>query len=349
MLYILSGKTMKIKKLFLPIVFATLIFLEISHIYAGENIKGTGTSNVDVNIKKPKIVFDEQTYDFGKVFIGENVQHKYEFKNVGKGELIINNVKSSCGCTAALVSKINLLTNEKGEVEVKFNPGSYVGRVSKSVTVNSNDPENPRFKLTITGEVAEEVTVNPKRINFGMIKKGEKCSKNMEIKPTAGVGIETKKVESPNQYVTITQKSDTDYQVDFTKNDYIGRFNGIIFIYTNSKKQERIDVPFSGEVVGDVTYYPENISFGNIRKGLEVKRTVILNFISKEVKIEKIEVVPSNLNYAMSELNNMSSKRIDIKLGNDVTIGKISGSLKIFTNSTIQPVINIPINGEIKG
>lgn len=340
---------MKTKKLFLPIVFATFIFLEISHIYAGENIKGTVTSGVDANIKKPKIVFVEQTYDFGKVFIGENVQHKYEFKNVGEGELIINNVKSSCGCTAALVSKKNLLTNEKGEVEVKFNPGSYVGRVSKSVTVNSNDPENPLFKLTITGEVAEEVTVNPKRINFGMIKKGEKCSKNMEINPTAGVGIAIKKVESPNEYVTITQKSDTDYQVDFTKNDYIGRFNGIIFIYTNSKKQERIDVPFSGEVVGDVTYYPENISFGNIRKGLEVKRTVILNFISKEVKIEKIEVEPSNLNYVVSELNNMSSKRIDIKLGNGVAIGKISGSLKIFTNSTIQPVINIPINGEIKG
>ena len=340
---------MKIEKLFLPIVFASLVFLKISYIYAGENNKGTVTSSIDVNIKKPKIVFDEQTYDFRKVFIGENVQHKYKFKNIGQGELIINSVKSSCGCTAALVSKKNLLTNEAGEVEVKFNPGFYVGRVSKSVTVNSNDPENPKFKLTITGEVAEEITLNPKRVIFGMIKKGEKCSRNLEIKPTAGVGIEIKKVESPNQYVTILRKSDTEYQIDFTKYDNIGRFNGIVFVYTNSKKQERIDVPFSGEVVGDVTYYPENISFGNIRKGLDVKRTVIINFISKEVKIEKIEVEPANVSYAMSELNNMTSKRIDLKLRNDIAIGKISGSLKIYTNSTIQPIINIPISGEIKG
>ena len=101
--------------------------------------------------------------------------------------------------------------------------------------------------------------------------------------------------------------------------------------------------------MGDVTYYPENISFGNIRKGLDVKRTVIINFISKEVKIEKIEVEPANVSYAMSELNNMTSKRIDLKLRNDIAIGKISGSLKIYTNSTIQPIINIPISGEIKG
>lgn len=340
---------MKIEKLFLIIVFALFAYHDTSYTYADENIKGTVTSSIDVNIKKPKIVFDEETYDFGKVFIGENVQHKYKFKNVGQGELIINSVKSSCGCTAALVSKKNLLAKEVGEVEVKFNPGFYVGKVSKSVTVNSNDPENPKFKLTITGEVAEEINVNPKRISFGMIKKGDSCSRSLDIKPTAGVGVEIKKVESPNQYVTISRKSDTEYQIDFAKYDYLGKFNGIIFIYTSSKKQERIDVPFSGEVFGDVTYYPENVTFGNIRKGLDVKRTVIINFMSKEVKIEKIEVESANLSYAVSELNNMTSKRIDLKLGNDISIGKISGSLKIYTNSTIQPIINIPINGEVKG
>ena len=86
--------------------------------------------------------------------------------------MIINNVKSSCGCTAALVSKNILHKEEEGEVEIKFNSGHYVGKVTKSVIVNSNDPENSKYKLTITGEVIEEISVNPKRINFGIIKKG---------------------------------------------------------------------------------------------------------------------------------------------------------------------------------
>ncbi len=302
---------------------------------------------------KPEIVFDEKVYDFGKIYIGEIVEHGFKFKNQGSGELIITSVKSSCGCTAALVSKSNLFKGEDGEVKVKFNPGRFIGRVSKSVTVNSNDPENSTYKLTITGEIVEEVCVNPRQINFGMIRKGDSCARNIEIKTTPELDIEIKKVESPNPYIFITQnktsaKNVYNYLVSIEKYDYIGKFKGIIFIYTSSSRQERIDVPFSGEIIGDVTFYPEILSFGNIKKNQHVNRTLIINFVNKDVKIEKIEAEPSIIHYAVSDLNT-SSKKIDIKLDKDTVAGKITGSLKIYTNSVIQPVIHIPINGEVKG
>lgn len=138
------------------------------------------------------------------------------------------------------------------------------------------------------------------------------------------------------------------YQVTVSNYDYIGKFNGIIFVYTSSSKQERLDIPFSGEVIGDITIYPEIVSFGKVTKDQNVNKTVILNFVNKEVKIEKIEVFPNMINYTMSELN-PTSKKINVTLGNDSTVGKITGSLKIYTNSTLQPIIHIPINGEIKG
>lgn len=73
-----------------------------------------------------------------------------------------------------------------------------------------------------------------------------------------------------------------------------------------------------------------------------------MNFVNKDVKIEKIEADPSIINYAVSDLND-SSKKIDIKLGKDILAGKITGSLRIYTNSAIQPVITIPISGEVRG
>ncbi|NUO07617.1 MAG: DUF1573 domain-containing protein [Candidatus Brocadia sp.] len=317
------------------------------------NILVADTINNEKILEKPKIVFEEKTYDFGKIYIGELVTHGFKFKNQGSGELVINKVKSSCGCTAALVSKSNVLKGEEGEVQIKFNPGRYVGRVTKSVTVNSNDPENPAYKLTVTGEILEEVSVNPKRINFGIIRKGDSCTKNIEVKTAPELKIEIKKVESPNPYITIAQNKTVEnnkgsYQVSINKYDYLGKFNGIIFVYTSSNKQERIDIPFSGEVVGDVTIYPEIVSFGNIKKNQDANRTVIVNFVNKDVKIEKIEADPGIIDYAVSELNN-SNKKIDVKLGKDVAVGKITGSLKIFTNSAIQPIITIPVRGEIKG
>lgn len=329
-----------------------LIFVKCADISLADSIKNENVHN-DENIKKPKIVFKEKIYDFGKIYIGEIVTHNFKFKNQGQDELIISSVKSSCGCTAALVSKSNIHKDEDGEIQIKFNPGRYVGKVSKSVTVNSNDPESPTYKLTITGEIIEEVTVNPKKVNFGIIRKGDSCTKYIEVKTIPEAKIEIKKVESPSPYIVITQdKTVADniykYQVSMSHYDYIGKFNGIIFIYTTSSKQERIDVSFSGEIIGDVTFYPEIVSFGNIKLNQDITRTVIVNFVNKDVIIEKIETDPSMINYIVSDLNK-SSKKIDIKCGKDTAIGKITGSLKIYTNSVIQPVINIPLHGEVKG
>ncbi|GAB60857.1 MAG: DUF1573 domain-containing protein [Candidatus Jettenia sp.] len=331
------------------IIITFLIFI-IKFDISIANITKTEDSNKKTT-ERPKIIFEEQVYDFGKIYIGENIKHGFKFKNIGSGELIIKNVKSSCGCTAALVSKDKLLNNEEGEVEIKFNPGHYVGKTTKSVVVNSNDPENPQYKLTITGEIIEEVIVNQKLVNFGIIKKGDTCTRSFEVKTIPELKTEIKKVESPNPYITITQNKINDnhysYQVVMNKYDYIGRFTGIIFIYTNSSKQERIDIPFFGEIVGDVTFYPDVLSFGYIQKGQDVKKTVIVNFMNKNVKIEKIEIDPDMVNYQISELSN--SKKIDVKLSKDSAVGKITGNLRIYTNSSIQPVITIPIHGEIRG
>ena len=35
----------------------------------------------------------------------------------------------------------------------------------------SNDPSNPKFKLTLKGEIITEVTVNPAKLNFGNLGK----------------------------------------------------------------------------------------------------------------------------------------------------------------------------------
>lgn len=319
---------------------------------AGEDEAANVVDKAEKPAEKPKISFEKQVYDFGKIFGGDLVTYKFKFHNAGKGELVINSIKTSCGCTAALASKDKLLSNESGEIEVKFNPGKFVGKVSKTVTVNSNDPETPTYKLTISGDIIEEVVANPRRINFGISKKGDSVTKTLEIKPLPGLNIQVTKVESPSPYLTISKDKDGEegssvYQITFNKYDYIGNYNGMIFVYTTGARQERIDVPFSGEAVGDITFYPEVVTFGNIKQMLEAKRTVIINMLNSDVKIEKVEVYPDFIKHVLSDLNK-KSKRLEIILGDNRPIGKITGGIKIYTTSNVQPVISIPINGEVK-
>lgn len=343
---------MKIIAVHLVIIQTVLVSFFCHGVFAADSLKNENIGMEKIT-EKPKIVFEEHTYNFGKIYIGEIVEYGFKFINQGTGELIVNNVKSSCGCTAALVSKSHLLKDEMGEIKVKFNPGRYVGKVSKSVTVNSNDPKDSSVKLTIAGEVIEEVSVKQKQINFGIIRKGDSCTRNVEIKTIPELKIEIKKVESPSPYISIKEEKTDDrsthrFQVTVANYDYVGKFSGIIFVYTSSGKQERLDVPFSGEIIGDITIYPEIVSFGKISKDRDINKTVIVNFVNKDVKIEKIEVTPNIINYTVSELNT-TSKKINVTLGKDSAIGKITGSLNIYTNSTIQPIIHIPINGEVKG
>ena len=53
------------------------------------------TSVVVQNGEAPDIEFEEIIHDFGKIDQGEKIEHTFKFKNTGKGELIIEKVKSS--------------------------------------------------------------------------------------------------------------------------------------------------------------------------------------------------------------------------------------------------------------
>ncbi len=100
--------------------------------------------------EKPKIVFTERVHDFGSVKEGEVLSYVFIFKNEGNAALKITKVKTSCGCTAALLSTQEVQPGEKGELKVNFATRGYEGRVSKYIFVESNDPSQPQAQLEVT-------------------------------------------------------------------------------------------------------------------------------------------------------------------------------------------------------
>ncbi|HDZ26388.1 MAG TPA: DUF1573 domain-containing protein, partial [Candidatus Aminicenantes bacterium] len=67
--------------------------------------------------KGPKLKFREESKDFGKVKQGEVLTHVFVFKNEGDETLVIKRVKTSCGCTAALLSKKEIAPGAEGEIK----------------------------------------------------------------------------------------------------------------------------------------------------------------------------------------------------------------------------------------
>lgn len=104
----------------------------------------------------PVIYFPETQHDFGKVNEGEKVNYTFRFTNKGTSELIIKDVRSSCGCTAALLSSDTLKPGQEGTIKVEFNTQNRSGKNSKTITVQSNDPKDPAKILTIYADIVKK-------------------------------------------------------------------------------------------------------------------------------------------------------------------------------------------------
>ncbi len=118
----------------------------------------------------PELQVPEAMFDFGEVFQGDKVLHVYEFTNQGDEALLIDRVRSSCGCTAVLVSDKNLPPGGKGELQANFDSSRFRGAVSKTIYLYSNDPVRPVMQLQLQGKVLEIVGVEPNQVNFGQVK-----------------------------------------------------------------------------------------------------------------------------------------------------------------------------------
>ncbi len=101
----------------------------------------------------PKIVFENNVFDFGTKPSGPDVPHSFVFSNTGKSDLIIRSVRAGCGCTATHSEKTVIKPGEKSKIDMVFNTKNRVGNQYKSITVVTNDPENSVIMLQVKGNL----------------------------------------------------------------------------------------------------------------------------------------------------------------------------------------------------
>ncbi len=330
-------------------------FIMCVELQGAEAIHGNDKdSDINVSAQGPDIFFKNPDFNFGQIFKGQKVEHIYEFENRGKDILTIGKVKTSCGCTAALLTNNTVPPGKTGEIKATFNSGSRTGNVTKSISVISNDPERPSYKLTISGKIIEDVIIKPKNINFGSVYLGEKINKTISIKSQTMPDFKIKKIRPSKQFInaSIVEEKNGEYIINVVLKDNhkIGRFSGGIYLETNSPKQQKANIPFFGEIVGDITTYPKRIYYGTTTEGKELTQKLFVKIKDHNIKILNTKLSPDFLSIKIDERYELNNPHylIQIKLHKEATIGKLNGLLELYTNSNSQPFIKIPITGDIK-
>lgn len=95
------------------------------------------------------------TFDIGKMQPATAKEVEFRFTNEGKSDLVIRNIRATCGCTA--IQQGNQGTGIKpgvsSSIKASFNSGGYKGKVTKTIYVYTNDPKNSEVVLMLTADV----------------------------------------------------------------------------------------------------------------------------------------------------------------------------------------------------
>jgi hypothetical protein len=100
----------------------------------------------------PVVKFDTNVFDFGNIKEGESSTFNFKMSNTGKSDLLIRDIKTTCGCTTAKNPGV-VKPGETVDLTAVFNSRGKRGRQNKSISIITNDPNNSTVVLRMIGNV----------------------------------------------------------------------------------------------------------------------------------------------------------------------------------------------------
>ena len=213
--------------------------------------------------KGPEIQFDKEVWHFGQNKQGEILIHVFTFTNGGDAPLKIKQVRTSCGCAAALVSKKEIEPGEKGEIKVTFNTKGYGGNVAKYVFVESNDPEQPNKQLTVQASIEipprPQINLDRYSVDMGLILESEDIQTQTRIKNegelelnvefshnNASFFVGGKKIDSQ---LKIPAGKEVEVKMEITPRSNVGLIREYVLFKTNDPMRPNLSFYVSGYIV----------------------------------------------------------------------------------------------------
>lgn len=202
-----------------------------------------------------KIVVDEPEFHFGEVFQGEKVTHAFVVHNQGDGPLLIERIRSSCGCTAALASAKEIPPGQTGEVRATFDSTRFSGMVVKTIYVYTNDPSQKVMQLHLRGEVREELKITPARVNFPPVQAEEETKVQVSILNNGRETIQFSNIRTTAREVTATVSRNIISPGEKTEFELVAKLakgtpqvNGYLLVSTNSLLLPELRIPFRAQL-----------------------------------------------------------------------------------------------------
>ncbi len=311
----------------------------------------------------PRLAIKEEKIDVGTVAKGEQIHQVFIIKNTGKSDLLITDVKPSCGCTVPEYDKV-IKPGGEGKVTLNVDTKAFQGPISKTALLVTNDPTTPQTTLFLTANIKPFVEVLPYGFFRLQALTGENATSDL-ILVSEEADFKPSRPEVDQTYLKVSLapasekdkvpgKAGSQWKVTLTANADApeGLVGGKVKVQTGIAKQPELELAISGVIKASVTVTPLSVNFGNFDpKGDAMKRRVTL--VNNDLKNEGFKVVKAETNVpgvtAEVKPSDTDKARIVVELSVDQKIkkGVFDGEVTIKTNDARRSEVKIPIKGVI--
>jgi hypothetical protein len=326
--------------------------------------------------KAPRLTIIEPVKDYGTIPKGEKLDWSFLVKNTGDSDLQIIAAKPGCGCTVADFDKV-IKPGETGKVTAHVDTTAFAGPIAKTVTLETNDPTTPTSQLTIHAIVKPYVEAYPVGfVRFNLLQ-GEADSQSVVIYSDEDEPFQVLKVEVPPSepgkdewiraaFEKITNEADrapnvgkpgqNQYRVKITVggNDMkAGPIADKIRVVTNSKHQPEYLVSLSGVIRPPYRVEPFAMNFGEVAP-TDVAATRMVMLHSNNLKapesfvVSKAESSTPTVVTSVKPGANKGEYEVTLQIAKDAKPGDLDGSVRIYTNDRVSPVVTVPMKATIK-
>ena len=191
--------------------------------------------------------------------------------------------------------------------------------------MTSNDPQTPRFILSIAGEVISDVTVQPKRVRFKDLKPAEKATREFSIVLRDPSKVKVTSVTMEDSRFALSHKSGdpekgAQYEIRFLGSPDAGRISTKVRIQVDGADKPFIDVPVIARISGNLRYQKK--LFFTKRKGeYSPKRIKISTRDKSPLHVKKVVDADKLLNIAI-EKNRTPAVQIALEVANPGAVGR---------------------------
>jgi hypothetical protein len=241
----------------------------------------------------------------------------------------------------------------EGEIKVTLHPKPTQLTIDKQVVVQSNDPEQPNFSLTMRGSLLVDMSATPSNVVLREIELGKPATTTFTLSPTAGSAARVQSVTLEDTEQFSLRKLDS--QPDGTESWEVG-FRGSatptnvstrITVTTDGENTPTIVIPVNASVVSNLRFV-DKIRFSHDKDGVLQERVFRISSRHGDdpPKIKKIEDPDGWLEIEMLEPQGpMANIRMVVKPdkleGLTPAERTVAHHLFIYTNDKQMPKLDI--------